>query len=425
MEPGLPSQYQEERRLERLRDTHDDLISNGMQLISDAYLRQLAGGAGARGVAFEALTPEGRNYEELVRAIRDLPAELAVLGAQGQGAVGQSLLGSVTERVLLAPGSADVMVVRAPWMGNEGPVVVGVDGSPESYAALARGIEIAGAFGAPLVAAAVYDPFFHTGVFRTIADALPEEQQQRFNFPAQEQLHDAIIDRGLEELYREGLARGEAYALERGVAIETVVLKGKVYMELQRFAAAEEASLLVMGRWGLHRGPEAAIGANALNATRIATGNVLIVAPPAEPVVVPAPARVAGEAPLSWTPEGERGLERVPVFARPMARRLIESSVRERGGTAVTPQDVAEAAALHGMRRPASPDASTHPEEAEAIVLRKRKRLAPGFHRHIARSRLLGTTVREGDRVLVYDVVETVPGGRAVRVTEQTRLDFR
>ncbi|MEN6343225.1 MAG: universal stress protein [Methanospirillum sp.] len=424
MEPGLPPQYQEEERLDRLRGTHDDLISNGMQMISDAYLRSLAGEAEARGVAFEALTPEGRNYAELLRSMQGMPADLAILGAQGQGAVEESLLGSVTERVLLAPASADVMVVRAPWMAEGGPVIVGVDGSPESYAALARGVEIAGAFGAPLIAAAVYDPFFHTGVFRTIADALPEEQQRRFNFAAQEQLHDAIIDRGLEELYREGLARAEVYARGRGMAIETVVLKGKVYIELQRFAAAEQASLLVMGRWGLHRGCEAVIGANALNAARIGTGNVLIVAPPAEPVAVPAAARIAGELPLPWTPEAEMALEQVPSFARPMARRLIEATAREQGRSAVTPQEVAAAAALHGMGPPPSPDLPTTSAEAEVVVLRKRKLLAPGFHRHIARSRLLGTTVQEGDQVLVYDVTETVPDG-PVRVTEQTRLDFR
>lgn len=232
MESGLPSDYQEEERLGRLRDTHDDLIANGMQLISDAYLRPLKEVAGARGVAFDPLTPEGRNYEELIRAMRELPADLAVLGAQGHGAVEQSLLGSVTERVLLAPGSADVLVVRAPLMAAGGPVVVGVDGSPGRYAALDRGIVIARAFDLPLVATAVYDPYFHTGVFRTVADALPEEEQRRFNFPAQEQLHDTIIDRSLEELYREGLDRGEAYARERGMAIETVVLKGKVYAEL-------------------------------------------------------------------------------------------------------------------------------------------------------------------------------------------------
>lgn len=424
MEPGLPLQYREEERLLRLRGTHDDLISSGMQLISDAYLRPLADEASARGVAFDPLTPEGRNYAELIRAIADLPADLVVLGAQGHGAVEQGLLGSVTERSLLAPGPADLLVVRSPWMASGGPIVVGVDGSPESYAALERGLWIAEAFEVPLVAAAVYDPFFHTGVFRTIADALPEEHQQRFNFPAQEQLHDSIIDRGLEELYRQGLERAKAYAEERQIAIETVVLKGKVYTELQRFAADEQASLLVMGRWGLHRGPDAVIGANALNAARIATTNVLIVTPPAEPIAVPVLASPAGEAPLVWTSDAEEALERVPAFARPMARRLVEEHTRRQGRAAVTKQEVDEAASQFGMGGQERQMAPRAVAEAETVVLRKRKALAPGFHRHIARSRLLGTTVHEGDRVLVYDVIETLPGG-PVRVTERTRLEFR
>jgi len=38
MVPGLPNQYQEEERLTLLRESHEDLISEGMQLFSDAYL---------------------------------------------------------------------------------------------------------------------------------------------------------------------------------------------------------------------------------------------------------------------------------------------------------------------------------------------------------------------------------------------------
>ncbi len=419
MEPGLPAQYQEEARLDELRETHDDLIGDGMQLISDAYLRPLRAEAEARGIAFEGLTPEGMNHAELIRAARTLPADLVVVGAQGHGAVEASLLGSVTERLLLASIPGDLLVVRAPWLPSKRPVVVGMDGSPEGLAALERGIEIAQAFDLPLVAAAVYDPFFHNGVFRTIADALPEEEQRRFNFSAQEKLHDTIIDQGLEEVYREGLERGATFAGERGMAIETVVLKGKVYPELQRYAAEQEAALLVMGRWGLHRGGETLIGANALNAARCARGNVLIVAPPAEPLSLPA--RVPAPETARWTPEAEAELEGVPAFARPMARRLVERHAAEQGRDRITPREVDEAASQFGMRGRATPRG---PAEAEAVVLKKRTRLAPGFHRHIARSRLLGTTVQRGDSVLVYEVAETVPEG-PVRVTEETRLDFR
>ena len=57
------------------------------------------------------------------------------------------------------------------------------------------------------------------------------------------------------------------------------------------------------------------------------------------------------------------------------------------------------------------------------ITLRKRRPLAPPFHQHIARSKLLGKPWRTGDRVVVYEIVETVPEGR-VLVTDETILRF-
>lgn len=63
------------------------------------------------------------------------------------------------------------------------------------------------------------------------------------------------------------------------------------------------------------------------------------------------------------------------------------------------------------------------PPEALEVVFRKLRPLAPPFHRHIARSKLLGQTCRVGDRVVVYEVAATVPEG-TVRVTEGTVLRF-
>ena len=61
--------------------------------------------------------------------------------------------------------------------------------------------------------------------------------------------------------------------------------------------------------------------------------------------------------------------------------------------------------------------------DAELIVLRNRKPLAPPFHRHIAKSKLMEKTCRVGDRVVVYDVVATRPEG-LVRVTRATQFEF-
>jgi hypothetical protein len=62
--------------------------------------------------------------------------------------------------------------------------------------------------------------------------------------------------------------------------------------------------------------------------------------------------------------------------------------------------------------------------DARVIVFTRARRFAPDFHRHILRGKIVGQTVRPGDRVLVYEVAETVPEG-AVRVTRSTRFEFR
>jgi nucleotide-binding universal stress UspA family protein len=423
MEPGLPEKYQEEERLDYLRHTHDNIITEGMQLISDAYLAPLVREAQKKELALEGLTPEGRNYVELLRAVGEQHADLVVLGAWGHGHVPEGSLGSLTERILLYAQESDILMLRRPWNFKDRPIVVGIDGSENSYAALKRAAELAKVFDARVEAVAVYDPFFHTGVFRIVAEALPEEASERFNFPAQEKLHDEIIDRGLETLYREGLERGVLLARSLGVEVHPEVVAGKVYPQIHHYAALREAGLVVMGRWGLHREPESLIGSNTLNLARLSTANLLVVAPPEEPLEVPESPREEAVS-LHWTPEAEAVLERVPSFVRRMARKAVEDHVREKGFTEVTPEAVREAGQLFGMGGVRRAGDTAKAPEAQVVVLRKVKRLAPGFHRHILRGKIRGQTVRAGDSILVYEVVETVPPG-PVRVTERTHLEFR
>jgi hypothetical protein len=62
--------------------------------------------------------------------------------------------------------------------------------------------------------------------------------------------------------------------------------------------------------------------------------------------------------------------------------------------------------------------------KAELVVLRKAKRFAPEFHRHMLPGRIRGQVVKVGDKVLVYEVEETVPEG-PVEVTDSTKLEVR
>lgn len=422
MEPGLPERYQAEERLDYLRRTHDGIITEGMQLISDAYLAPLARKAQEKGLAWEGLTPEGHNYVEFLRVVREQRADLVVLGAWGHGHVPEGNLGSLTERILFYARESDILVMRRPWNFKGRPIVVGVDGSTNSYAALKRAAEIATAFDACVEAVAVYDPFFHTGVFQTITDALPEEAGERFNFPAQEKLHDEIIDRGLENLYRQGLERGVLLARSMGVEVRPEVVAGKVHPQIHHYAALREAGLVVVGRWGLHRESESLVGSNTLNLARLSSTNVLVVAPSEEPLEVPDLLRQE-EARLLWTPQAEALMERVPPFVRGMARQTVEAYAREKGLLEVNPEAVQEVARRLGMGEAGRERGAAGVPEAQVVVLRKVKRLAPDFHRHILQGKIQGQTVQAGDRILVYEVEETVPPG-PVWVTERTHLEF-
>ena len=61
--------------------------------------------------------------------------------------------------------------------------------------------------------------------------------------------------------------------------------------------------------------------------------------------------------------------------------------------------------------------------KAREIRLRNLKPLAPPFHRHIAKSKLVGRPWKTGDRVVVYEVMSTDPAGK-VEVTEETIIRF-
>ena len=82
-------------------------------------------------------------------------AQLVVVGSRGAGGFTDLLVGSVAV-ALAAHAACPVVVVRGARHGDpppmEGPVVVGVDGSPTSEAALAFAYEAAAARRAPLVA---------------------------------------------------------------------------------------------------------------------------------------------------------------------------------------------------------------------------------------------------------------------------------
>lgn len=350
MEQGLPENYQG-GNLDGLRHSHEGLINEGMQLISDSYLDPLSCRATNKGIDYRSITPEGRNYTEILDTAAEIGADLLVLGAWGHGE--NRPLGSTAERVLTYSSAGDVLLMRNGWSFDRRPIIVGVDGSENSYSALRRATEISIIYGAEVIAVSVYDPFFHSGVFKSIASSLPDRAREHFDISSQETIHNEIIDEGLERLYRAGLDRGVRLARAQGVDLQTEVLAGKVSPEIQKYASENDIGLIIMGRWGLHREKRSLIGSNALRLARLSSASVLVVAPESEPGTHPGawPGYVRGGQDIPWSAEAESALEHIPSFARNMARRAVESYAQDRGLSVITPEIMREVAGRFGMKR--------------------------------------------------------------------------
>ena len=340
MEGGLPERFREEQELERQRDVHDDLITRGLSIISDSYLDQADRACTAAGLRFARRALEGKNYRQLAREANSGNYDLLVLGALGLGAVAESRLGTVCERVVRR-ADIDTLVIKSPAQSiAAGPIAVAVDGSARAYGGLLTALSLAREWQVPLHVVSAFDPYYHYVAFNRIAGVLSEEAGKVFRFKEQERLHEEIIDSGLAKIYAGHLQIARDIAADYSIPIETKLLDGKPHDVIGRYLRDLHPSLLVLGKLGIHADPELDIGGNAENLLRSTSCAVLL----SQREFVPQVERIA-EVTVSWTREAQDRMQRVPSFVRNMARMAILRYAQERGHTVITERIVEEATA--------------------------------------------------------------------------------
>jgi len=343
MEYTLPEEYKDENELERQRKIHDSLIAMGLQLISESYLDVMKMKAEAAGLAFMARMMDGKHYKALIEDTLASDYDLVVMGALGMGAVKDSQLGSVTERFVRRV-ERDTLVVRNPdaLKDGEGAIVVGLDGSPQSFHGLQIGIALSKALNRPVQAIAVYDPYLHYAMFNGIVGVLSEKASKIFRFKEQEQLHEEIIDTGLTKIYQSHLEIARKLAAEAGVDLAITLLDGKCFEKVLTFARKEQPWLLILGRVGVHSDEnEKDLGSNTENLLRLAPCNVLLTGGRFYP-----PLDVKAEEIISWTEEAEARMERVPPQVKGVARTALLRYAIEQGHTVITNKVIDEAMAI-------------------------------------------------------------------------------
>lgn len=350
MEYTLPPEYQHEEELEKQRRIHDSLITMGLQLISDSYLEILAQKATAVGLTCKKVMMDGKNYAELVRDIHESGYDLLVMGSMGMGAVKHSTLGSVCERVVRRIRT-DTLVVKntiPPDAVAWAPIVVGIDGSLQSYAALQAALALGRATRRPLEAVAVYDPVLHYTVFHSLANVLTPKAAKVFKFKEQEQLHEEVIDTGLAKIYQSHLEVAREVARDQGVDLKITLLDGKPFDRILRYVRQRDPWMLVLGRTGVHSDEGLDIGSNTDNLLRLVACHVLITSRKFYP-----PMDVKAEASIAWTPEAEARMEKVPGFVKSMARTAVLRFALERGHSVITNSVIGQVMDMFMPRRTA------------------------------------------------------------------------
>ncbi|MBI3029405.1 MAG: universal stress protein [Candidatus Rokubacteria bacterium] len=341
MEYTLPEEYKDETELERQRKIHDSLIAMGLQLISDSYLDVMGQKAAAAGLSFERKMVDGKHYKVLIEDVRGSDSDLVILGALGMGAVKDSQLGSVTER-FIRKVKTDTLVVKILEPDRPGAIVVGVDGSPQSFNGLKLAIELAKALNRPVEAVAVYDPYLHYAMFNGIVGVLSEKASKVFRFKEQEQLHEEIIDTGLAKIYQSHLEIARKLAREDGVDLGITLLDGKCFEKVLQYCRTRQPWLLILGRVGVHSDEdELDLGSNTENLLRLAPSNVLLTGGKFYP-----PLDVKAEEIISWTEEAEARMDRVPPQVKGIARTALLRYAIEQGHTVITSKVIDEAMAI-------------------------------------------------------------------------------
>jgi nucleotide-binding universal stress UspA family protein len=330
---------------------------------------------------------DGKHHVEILKDLDGSKHDLVVIGALGVGRARDSVIGSVCERVA-RQSDRDVWVVKhvpEPGEADRDTILVGIDGSPQSFGAFMTAIELARTFDKKVETIAVYDPYLHYSVFNGIVNVLTEQAAKVFRFEEQNQLHEEIIDTGLAQIYQSHLEVSERMGSEMGIAIKKTLLDGKPFQKILDHVRKTKPWLLMLGRIGVHSPKdEKGLGSNAENILRGAPCDVLLTTRLEVPRL-----DVRAEESVRWTPEAEERMKHVPDQVKGIARTGVLRLALEKGHSVVTSAVIDEA-----MDRFMPKSASARTKAlAEAVAL-ERAKSGP-----VSMCRACGVTATQSDPV--------------------------
>ncbi|MFA5355107.1 MAG: universal stress protein [Thermodesulfovibrionales bacterium] len=201
-------------------------VMEAMRKPCEDALKEAESMAKAEGALIKTVCEEGEAYERIIDLAEAENAELIIMGRRGLSGLERALMGSVTARVI-GHSRRDVLVVpRTATEVSWKRILLAIDGSKYSAAAIERAIDFAEGYGGELRIISVVD--------------LPTE----FYGEAPNVVDDII---GKAKGYVEA---AQKKAGERGVRAETFVREGETHQVIADMAKELQADTIVMGSHG-------------------------------------------------------------------------------------------------------------------------------------------------------------------------------
>ena len=285
---------------------------------TESYLDLMEECCRTASVKFERHALGGRQHKMILEDIRNDQYDLVIMGALGAGAVDESQIGSVADRVIRG-ATTDILIVKDLIPDPDGRILVAVDGSEASLQALGAAVEFARSTG-------------HTAEGIVVG-------QGRLSGRASAALESA-----------------RAAAAAEGAELSITVTEGKPFDRILKHCREKRPWLLVVGKTGADMEESddmgslgSALGSTTDNLLRMVPCNILVT-PCAQaagergtdPAVVStaAPALQAARRTLKWAADAERLLADVPADQRVEVIRTVEEGARKMGITVITAETI-------------------------------------------------------------------------------------
>jgi nucleotide-binding universal stress UspA family protein len=340
LEEFLPDKYQTKETLDYQRKIHSVLIERGLEIISWEYMKELSDVCKSSKIPFIEKIVDGKNSDMIIDQSSNY--DLTIIGAHGLGKLDELKNMGTNSQRLIRHSKKDVLVTKNYNEINK--ILVGIDGSVYARQMFEKVLDFAKHLGSEIKLVTVFDPILHQTVFSVLSEVLSDESGEVFKFKEQESLHNLVIDKSLEGLYQNYLKALKHLAAKKGVTIETELLTGKPVNALYTKSLEEKPDLVVVGRFGMHKGQHDLIGSTAENVAHLANTNVLIVSLDEELTEKTSSSKAVQKTSTGnyenvvWSQEAKKNLEKIPSFARPMATLAIERYATEKGHRIITPE---------------------------------------------------------------------------------------